>query len=234
MDELTPGTNHDFGFVIWLVLLGILLTNELQAGEFRLEAGAGVVNNSRRADGLWYQNEYENSHDLRDFAWQGGVSWFTTGEPWRVGARAAYVSLGKVSSNALAIRNEYDRGKSLPCDSQTQHGDCFAQFSQQTSTKGWSLGPVIERDLGSVVASVEAGPFFGRSKVQAHVENITLSEPAIDLSQTWNYTTWYAGGGMRYRYLTLDARWYQNLAASGGFFGKRSAYTMMFGISVPI
>jgi hypothetical protein len=221
-----------FIFLVWLLMIFFPVRTAFAAELLRLELGAGFAHHARRLDGLWYQNEYPNSHDLRTGAWQAGASWFTEGTPWRYGLRGAYVSLGSVSSSALVIEYEYDRFKELPCDRDTRHGNCFANLDQTTQVKGWSLGPLVERDLGKVVGSVEGGLFFGQSKVRAHVTPITLPGE-FDVNNNWRFRTWYAGAGVRYQWLTLSYRWYQNLAASKGFFGPRHAYTVMLGISIP-
>jgi len=202
--------------------------------EFRFEANTGVAKHDKRKDGLWYQSEYPNEHHLADAAYQLGASWFTTGGPTRYGIRAAYVHLGRISSNSLAIVNEYDRGHNMPCVAATLNGDCFARYQQVTENRGWSFGPVIEHDAGPVVLSAEIGPFFGKQTVIAHVEHITASEQgAVDVTNQWTFTNWFAGAGIRYEYLTLNTRWYQNLAAGGGWMGPRHAYTVLAGLSIP-
>jgi len=215
-------------------LLIALAAGFSHAGEFRLEAGAGIAQHDKRKDGLWYQSEYPNEHHLRDAAFQIGASWFTTGAQTRYGIRLAYVNLGRVSSEALAIENEYDRHLNLPCEPVTLNGDCFARYQQTTFNRGWSLGPVVEREAGPVVLSAEIGPFFGRQTVVAHVEHITASDRSdTNLTNSWTFTNWFVGAGVRYKYLTLNTRWYQNLAAGGGWMGPRHAYTVLVGLSIP-
>jgi len=217
-----------------IALFVLLLTSCPARAEFRLEAGVGLAQHDKRKDGLWYQSEYPNEHHLRDAAFQIGASWFTTGAPTRYGIRVAYAHLGRVSSNALAIVDEYDRGLNMPCVAATLHGDCFAQFQQVTDNRGWSLGPVVERDAGPFVLSAEAGPFFGQQKVTARVDHITLPEQGVvHVTNQWTFTNWFAGAGVRYKYLTLNARWYQNLAAGGGWLGPRHAFTVLVGLSIP-
>ena len=219
-----------FVTILFMLILWPVGTN----AELRLELGAGLATHAKRVDGLWYQNEYPNQHDLTSGAWQLGASWFTRGTPWRYGVRGAYVSLGKNSSSATVIEDEYDRGKELPCNRETRHGNCFARIDQKTSTQGWSLGPVIERDYKWLTGQLEAGLFFGESSVSADVAPISRSgEAQFNVTNNWSFRTWYAGAGMRYGYLTLNTRWYQNLAATGGFFGPRHAYTVMIGTSIP-
>jgi len=217
-----------------LILIVALLFTSLAHAEFRFEAGAGIAQHDKRKDGLWYQSEYPNEHHLRDAAYQIGASWFTTGAPTRYGIRAAYVHLGRVSSNALAIANEYDRGLNTPCVPATFHGDCFAHYQQVTDNRGWSLGPVVERDAGPIVLSAEAGPFFGKQTVVGQAEHITLPEQGtVNVTNNYTFTNWFAGAGVRYKYLTLNARWYQNLAGGGGWMGPRHAYSTMLGLSIP-
>ena len=225
----------------WFVALCFLAICPAQADTgLRLEVGTGLSQHAKRRDGLWYQSEYPNEHNLRVAAGQIGVSWFPSDwfppdSRWHMGWRVAYVSLGTSSGSAIALEDEQDRGKGLPCDSQTRRGDCLARFDQQTSVRGLSLGPVFERALGSIVASVEGGAYLGYSKVHAHRTSITSPEQAdVDIVTQWVPTPWwYLGAGARYRYVTLDGRMYQNLSASGGFQGPRYAYTLMLGLSIP-
>jgi len=215
-------------------LLIALAAGFSHAGEFRLEAGAGIAQHDKRKDGLWYQSEYPSEHHLRDAAFQIGASWFTTGAPTRYGIRVAYADLGRVSSDALAIADEYDRGQNLPCNPATLDGDCFARFQQTTYNRGWSLGPVVERDAGPFVLSAEIGPFFGKQTVVARAEHITAPEPGVvNVTNNFTFINWFAGAGVRYKYLTLNVRWYQNLAAGGGWMGPRHAYTALVGLSIP-
>jgi len=223
--------------IVWAIILVVgawMMTISIARAEFRLEAGAGIAQHDKRKDGLWYQSEYPNEHHLRDAAFQIGASWFTTGGPTRYGLRVAYVHLGRVSSNALAIADEYDRGLNIPCNTATLDGDCFARFQQVTDNRGWSLGPVVERDAGPFVLTAEVGPFFGRQTVIAHVEHVTAAEREdINVTNKYTFTNWFAGAGVRYKYLTFNVRWYQNLAAGGGWFGPRHAYTVLVGLSIP-
>lgn len=217
----------------WPIAIVTLLCAFPSLAELRVEGAAGAAIHAKREDGLWYQREYPNQHDLKTGAWQLGVAWFENKRPWRLGVRGALVSLGSVSSDALVIENEYDRGKELPCNRETRNGNCFAQFKQKTSVKGFSLGPVIERDYRALTGSLETGLFFGESRVVANVKPITAERPEFNVVHNWSFRTWYAGAGVRYKYFTISTRWYQNLAATKGFFGPRHAYTVMIGVSIP-
>lgn len=194
----------------------------------RLEATTGVTKHHLAPEGAWHYSGFETNNKLLVGSYQVGLLWLPikSGD-WSLGVRGAYADLGKVrASNSFPViedRSSADARVNPICDRSTLHG-CTGRFDGIGKTKGWSIGPALERDFGGGVSvGIEAGAYIYWSNWRA--SNIRVVDgrdeftPPMWQNFTWDsakgqHVTSYVGGNARWHNLFFSARLYSQVHAA--------------------
>lgn len=220
----------------------------------RLELGAGVAQSRLAPEGSWWYAGFATHTELRTRAFSVGGSWLPLARgPYRLGLRAGYSDLGTVkASNEFPIFEDgssRDARVNPTCDRATLAG-CTGKFQGRGPTKGWSFGPVIERDFRGVTLGAEAGVFYYRAKwvatefraVDEHGEFV----PGNFANLRWDelnkpHATWYIGATARWKLFFVQARRYALVHAADtergkDFIGMTSGplWSLMAGVAIAL
>lgn len=212
----------------------IMLSLALVAGnanaDLRMEASAGKCQHHLAPDASWhyeYGGIYQEKMQLNPHCLQLGLLWMPTKH---YGVRAAYVDLGAVTADNTYPQDEaaYFAAK----NSVTAPPPADGRFQGIGNSKGVTFGPVIE----ARGVSAEAGVATLYNTWHAWVEGF----PTWNYADGWN-ATWYAGAGVRWKFLTVNVRRYANVHASQAaknyqYIGPTSGPLLQVtvGLSVPL
>lgn len=132
-----------------LLIAALLITSSANAIDF--EIGIGQTDYQRSPNGIWWQNGFDHSFDLRANSINLGVSDYVTESiKWRVG----YTHLGTVSSWALAVPDaQYNMVNGCHSPSLCE----LDQYIGKGSIEGIYLTMSPEMKIGSVKLFMDAG-----------------------------------------------------------------------------
>lgn len=222
----------------------------------RFEMGAGLTQHQLAPEGSWWYDGFDKHTKLLVGSWKTGFLWtpIKSGE-WDFGVRGGYADLGKTKAeNSFPVFEDgssRDARVNPNCDHATFSG-CVGRFDGQGHTKGWYLGPALEYHLlPDMTLSAELGAYVYRSDWIA--KSFRIVDPAggdftpvVMQGVVWNnakatHVTPYIGGGFRFMWFTLDARFYNqvhasNMAVNKDFIGMTSGpvWSLMAGFSIPL
>ena len=195
------------------VILGLLAYMWISPAhaQVRLELGIGKCQHSLAQDGSWHYTYggYQNNNSVRPTCYQAGASWMPA-HRWGLdfGVRGSFVELGEVkaSGNSYPINEAaYFQARST----RTAFNDGGQGYaSGEGSSWGYTVGPVVEKRLGSLTLGGEAGLAYIHSTWHAN----TVLYPSWAFADGWRWTN-YLGAQVRYKIAYVSVRRYADVGA---------------------
>lgn len=188
----------------------------------RLEIAAGFTKHKLAPEGAWHYDGFETDTRLLVGSYAVGLLWtpIKAGD-WLIGARGGYANLGKVHAmNSFPIfeRGPGDARINPVCDRATLYG-CTGRFNGTGTTKGWYLGPAIERNFGSVAVGAEAGAYIYHSNWIARDLRVVDGGQEF-IPPMWEGFVWDSAKGQHITpYVGANARW-NNFFVSGRYYSQ--------------
>lgn len=220
---------------IWFNLIGLLVmvwlltrcTPEAEAETDvpRVELAAGICKSNLNAEGMWWQANYPHQIRLTSLCMMAGAeqTW-RIDEHWHLGFRGDFVNLGSSSVNAQWVFDE-----------ERSHPGLAPKYAGQGhgGSKGLTLGPVIDYDLGDWTLRGEMGIYAFRSTWTEQVQAI-IDDPASNrrFDASSRGITPYVGLGLRHGWLFVSARWYAKPEVQWAL--GHSAMGLNLGVSIPL
>jgi hypothetical protein len=167
--------------------------------EVFLDGAIGPAFHTRTTpDGVWWQQPFPHSFDLRDVAWKAGLG-LRFNEHWSV--TGSYVSLGETSARTEAVSDEnYDHGDRKDPRVNLSATDRLAGPQLVTSYR-WTQWPVQ--------------PFLsGGVALLHHYGSATVREyPGPSFNFHGDIPMFVAGGGLCYAWLCGEVTYYRGVHA---------------------
>jgi hypothetical protein len=229
---------HEWLAIIAFGLLLCLATFAPRLFAASLDVGIGRTYTNLAQDGQWWQSQnggYSGTKTPTSFEVSLRDSFPQSYLGWKIG----YADLGRITADNLVTNVDgetYDPTK--PCNQATA-SNCLARVKGNGWIRGELLGLTLGRKFGDVTPELEIGRFFYRSRWTADITNIQWCAPAGCGAQfrstdggTQNNSTIYYGATLRYKFLYLSAREFQNVSeGQTGLTGGR-ARTATIGVSI--
>lgn len=218
----------------------------------RFELTTGFTKHKLAPEGAWHYEGFETDTKLFVGSYQAGLLWLPIKHgDWGYGFRIGYADLGKIrASNSFPIYEDYsnaDARVNPVCNRSTLEG-CVGKFDGEGKTRGWYIGPAVERDFGGGVGiGLEVGAYIYHSNWT--VGNLRVVDgdefvPAVWEGFKWDsakgqHITSYVGANVRWQNLFIAGRYYSQVHAARtdlnpAYIGMTSGpvWSLMAGISV--
>ena len=203
--------------VLWLcALLGMIAVFVPAHAEVRAEAGFGVCHHALAQDASWSYRDwgnYQNHNSIEPACYQLSALWTPVHvHDFDSGLRFALVDLGTTSANG----NTYPVNEAAYFDSRTNHtaitsSDTGVVYGKGHS-RGFTLGPVIERRYSDFTVGAEVGMAFLYSTWHAYATDMNGTHGEWRDADGWRHTP-YLGAQLRYKWLSCSIRRYQDVGA---------------------
>ena len=204
-----------------MILIVLFFSMSAQAVDFEL--GTGTTHYKKNSDGLWYQEGFPYSEDLRDTPVSIGLS--HQFEKFR--ARIEYLDLGWAHMSALAVGNDYMYAPGQPGSCV---GECpMRRYIGNGHVKGFVLSASRDVPLFGLPLYVEGGIYTYSPTWREVVVDSANGDILIELKhEPKREITPMLGFGIRYSGVDIGVRWFQ-LESSGDEYPAlyNRAYTLM-------
>ena len=200
----------------------LLMLLPVVAGAVDIELGTGTAHFKKNQDGLWYQEGFPYSEDLKTTPLSIGLSH----KFGNYRALIEYLDLGQVFMSALATHDYlYAPGQPGNCV-----GDCpLYRFVGNGNVKGFVLSAARDVSIFNIPFYVEGGIYTYKSTWREIVLDSTTGTELIKINhEPRQEITPMLGFGIRYSGLDIGVRWFQ-LESSGDASPAlyNRAYTLM-------
>lgn len=202
-----------------------------QPEDLRLELGTGFTKHRLAPPGAWHYEDdgFQSAMKLLVGSYQVGLRWMPIKRgDTLIGIRVGYADLGKIhASNSFPViedRSNADARVNPVCDHATLHG-CTGRFDGVGQTRGFYIGPAIERDFGGgVVLGIEGGllgyeSYWRAGNIRVVDGTTEFTPPMWGQNFTWDsargyHVTPYVGANARWHNVYFAGRLYSQVHAA--------------------
>lgn len=219
----------NIAYLIFGVAIGVLIGQSF--ADVRLEAAAGQCRHELGPDTSWYYQlgGFRTDMNMKPNCGQLGFLWEIDKT---FGIRASFVDLGHIRAD-----NEYPLPEAAYFVAKATHTAINAgtyRYQGNGGSRGFSLGPVVQKDALGMTFSAETGLAYLYNYWHAW----TSTAGTWDYADGWKWSP-YFGVGVRWKILTASVRYYTGARASQSkndplFVGPTNGRVMqmMLGVSV--